>query len=109
MLDGFRIFWLRTAVSVGLSLCARELSSIPLEPLLAGYAAKIVGFAIMGDLELSCFIVQNCAAHRISRHMLVLWRMCVLLIMISVKGRKKVVKKDEDATDKSNIFGAVFV
>jgi hypothetical protein len=47
----------------------------------------------MGDLELSCFLIQNCAAHRISRHMLILWRMCVLLIIISVKGRKKCAKK----------------
>jgi len=76
---------------MGLSLC--ELSWIPFEPLLAGYAAKMVGFAIMGDLELSCLLVQNRAAHRISRHMLVLWRMCVLLIMISVKGRKKWSKR----------------
>jgi hypothetical protein len=86
---------LRAAVSVGLSLC--EFGRIPFEPLLAGYAAKMVGFAIMGDLELCCFLIQNRAANWISGHMLVLWRMCVLLIIVSVKREKKVCKKDEDA------------
>ncbi len=97
---------------MGLSLCACELGSIPLEPLLAGYTAKIVGFTIMRDFELGRFLVQNCAANGISWHMLVLWRVCVLLIIISVKKkekRKKCEKMDEDVTCKSSIFAGVFV
>jgi len=71
---------------LGYSFC--ELSWISFEPFLAGYAAEMIGFAIVGDLELGRIFVENCAANRISGHMLVLWRVCVLLIIISVRGEK---------------------
>jgi hypothetical protein len=47
----------------------------------------------MRDFELGRFLVQNCAANGISWHMLVLWRVCVLLIIISVKKKEKSVQK----------------
>jgi len=43
---------------------------VPLESLLALQAAKMVGFAFIGDFELGCVFVQNHAADRVSKHLL---------------------------------------
>jgi hypothetical protein len=60
-----------------------KLRWLPLEPFLAGYAAKVIGFAIMSDLELGCPITQDLAANGISRHCLSIdlkdeWAPCFL-------------------------------
>jgi hypothetical protein len=41
-----------------------------LESLLAGYAAKVIRFAVKRDLELGCLVVQNRTADWILRHYL---------------------------------------
>jgi hypothetical protein len=41
---------------------------VSLEPLLAGDAAEVIGFAVKRDLELGCLVVQYCAANWIFRH-----------------------------------------
>lgn len=68
-----------------------ELCGVSFEPLFAGYAAEVIGFTAVGDLELGCLLVQNRAANWISRHLLSLNLMeqydkCLLLLM--VKKRK---------------------
>jgi len=45
-----------------------ELHWVSFESLLAGYAAKMIGLAIVGYLEFGCLLVQNGATNRISRH-----------------------------------------
>jgi hypothetical protein len=41
---------------------------VSLEPLLAGHAAKVIGFTVKCDLKLGCFVVQNRSANWILRH-----------------------------------------
>jgi hypothetical protein len=41
---------------------------VSFKPLLAGHTAKVIGFTVKRDLELGCFVVQNCAANWILRH-----------------------------------------
>jgi hypothetical protein len=36
-----------------------EFCWVSFEPFLAGYAAEIVGFAIVSDFEFCCFVVQD--------------------------------------------------
>jgi len=45
-----------------------ELHWVSFESLLAGYTAKMIGLAIVGDLEFGCLLVQNGATNEISRH-----------------------------------------
>jgi hypothetical protein len=64
---------------------------VPLEPLFAGDAAKMICFTIESDFELGCFFVQNHAANGIFRQFLGLnlneeCDFCLLLIV--VKKRK---------------------
>ena len=67
-----------------------ELSWLPFESLLAGHAAKMIGFAIVGDFELGCLFVKNHAANRISRHYLSLNLMyeCTLGLLCLVVKRQ---------------------
>ena len=55
----------RTVLSVSLF---HKLHRVSLEPLLAGDAAEVIGFAVKRDLKLGCFVVQNGAANWILRH-----------------------------------------
>ena len=47
-----------------------ELRWVPFELLLAGQAAKMIGFAVVGDFELGYLFVKNSAANWIFRHYL---------------------------------------
>jgi hypothetical protein len=63
-----------------------EFGCVPLEPFLALKAAKMVGFAFIGDFELGCVFVKNCAADWVSVHLL--WsephgRLCFPPFMVS--------------------------
>jgi hypothetical protein len=67
---------------------------VSFEPLLAGHAAKMIGFTLVGDLKLGCLFIQNNAANRIFWHYFTLnliERVDLLLIMIS--GEKIKMKK----------------
>jgi len=67
---------------------------VSFEPLLAGHAAKMIGFTVIRDLKLGCLFIQNNAANRIFWHYFTLnliERVDLLLIMIS--GEKIKMKK----------------
>ena len=54
--------------SHGLAGLLYEFHRVSLKPLLAGHAAKVIGFTIKRDLELRCLLVQNRATNWILRH-----------------------------------------
>ena len=41
---------------------------MPLESFLADQAAEMVSFTLIGYLELSCVVIKDCSAHRVSIH-----------------------------------------
>jgi hypothetical protein len=43
---------------------------MPFESLLAGHAAKMIGFSVIGDFELGCLFIQNSAANWVFGHYL---------------------------------------
>jgi hypothetical protein len=47
-----------------------ELCGVPLESLLAGQAAKMVGFAFISDFELGRIFIENYTADWVSEHYL---------------------------------------
>jgi len=49
-----------------------KLHWVSFELLLADQAAKVIGFTIVSDFELSCLFVKNHAANGVFRHYLVL-------------------------------------
>jgi len=73
-----------------------ELHWVSFESLLAGYAAKMIGLAIVGDLELGCLLVQNDATNGISRHYFNLIEDCAFCLLLLLIKRKRCVKRTED-------------
>jgi hypothetical protein len=85
---------------------------VPLEPLFAGDAAKMIGFTVESDLEFGCFFVQNYAANGIFRQFLGLnlnqeCDFCLLLIV--VKKRKIWWNEVKMLARELNIFVVAFV
>jgi hypothetical protein len=63
--DDIKLSSQRTVLSV---ILFHKLHRVSLEPLLAGNAAEVIGFAVKRDLKLGCFVVQNRATNWILRH-----------------------------------------
>ena len=53
-----------------------EFSCVPFESFFALYAAEVVGFSIVCNLELGGVFVQNCTANWVSWHSIVLYLTC---------------------------------
>jgi hypothetical protein len=88
-----------------------EFQWVAFEPLLAGYTAKMIGVAFVGDFELGCFFVHNGAANWVFGHyfMLTSKKKVVLSLLMSIGKKRRSGKLVKMLVLLTSIFVAVFV
>ncbi len=67
-----------------------EFQWVAFEPFFAGYAAKMIGVAFVGDFEFGCFFVHNGAANWVFGHYFMLTsKKEVVLFLLMIIGKKR--------------------
>ena len=67
-----------------------EFQGVAFEPLLAGYTAKMIGVASVGDFEFGCIFVHNGAANWVFGHYFMLTsKKEVVLSLLMIIGKKR--------------------